>query len=123
LKSKDENLRGHAATVLAAIGPPAKAAVPALAETLREKKTSTVPSNASRALGKIGAPAVPKLIEALKDKQAHVRELAASALKDIGPPARPAVPALIVIAKEQKALMARLFAIDALGRIGPEARE
>src|SRR5262249_13179187 len=118
LKGKDENARGHACVALAKIGPAAKEAVPALVASLNEKKGSTVPANAALALGRIGKAAVGALAEALKSKEAHVREHAASALKDIGPDAREAIPALIVLAKDNKAGLARMFALDALGNIG-----
>src|SRR5215469_17048772 len=88
LKGKDENARGHVCVALAKIGPDAAEAVPALIAALKEKKDSTVPANAALALGRIGKAAVPSLVTALKDKSGRLRELAAGALKDIGPDAK-----------------------------------
>jgi len=73
------------------------------------------------ALGGAGAPAVPALIEALRDPSRAVREGAAHALGDIGARAAPAVEALIV-AFEDPDDFVRWKAARALGRIGPAAR-
>ena len=67
------------------IGPEAKAAVPVLAELLRDKNW-LVQSNAAETLGRIGPDAkiaVPVLSELLKDTNGQVRKVAADALKQI----------------------------------------
>ncbi len=74
---------------------------------------------AAEALGKIGDPqALPALIEALKDKDSGVREVAAGALREIGPQA---LPALIEALKDKDSEVRRAAA-EALGKIGgPQA--
>ena len=68
LKDEDEGVRRMAISALEEIGPDAKDAVPALIKALKDEN----PINgaiAASTLGKIGEPAVPDLIEALKDKR------------------------------------------------------
>lgn len=78
------------------LGPKARAAVPALAETLADADEG-VRLGAAMALESIGpdaAPAVPALARAVRDRDGNVRLWAAKALGKIGPPARSALPAL-----------------------------
>jgi HEAT repeat protein len=49
--------------------------------------------------GPQGAPAVPALVQALKDGDANVRLWACKALGAVGPAARSAVPALVDAAR------------------------
>jgi len=72
----------------------AKSAVQPLAQVLAEDEYRAVQTNAAAALTRIGAPAVPALIELLKHAREVVRMLAAGALGDMGPEARAALPAL-----------------------------
>jgi HEAT repeat protein len=76
--------------------------------------------DAADAIVKIGSPAVPFLIEALKDENKQVRWRAASALGEIGAEASSAVPALIVTLQDEDEYIRRIGAY-ALGKIGPEA--
>jgi len=75
---------------------------------------------AARALGRIGAPAVPELRRALADVDPGVRIQAAEVLARIGPEAESAVPDLIV-ALEDESEQVRKAAARALGQIGPAA--
>jgi HEAT repeat protein len=80
--------RISAVGVLGRIGSDAEAAVPILAETLRDKDEK-VRGFAAMALGKIGPEAkaaVPALIEALKDEDKNVRRHASFALEKINTP-------------------------------------
>ena len=80
---------------------------------------------AALALGRIGPEAkaaVPALVKALGDRNAHVRADAASALYFIGPAAKTAVPALIGLLGDTDRYV-RHWAVVALGKIGPEARK
>lgn len=79
-----------------------------------------VRQTATDSLARIGMPALPALIEALKDPQASVRDRAAHALARMGPPASQAVPALID-ALEDPDWRVRRSAARALGQIGPSA--
>jgi HEAT repeat protein len=60
---------------------------------------------------------VPKLIAALKDKDAETRHFSAVALQSIGPAARAALPALIELLKSEPD---RWMAGDALRQIDPK---
>ena len=75
---------------LGEIGPKAKAALPALIQTLQKDEDGGVRARAAGALGNIGPEAkevVSALIEALKDEDGGVRARAAEALRKINTPA------------------------------------
>src|SRR6266540_464814 len=73
---------------------------------------------AAVALGRIGKPATPALIEALSDADSRVRQYSMLALSYMGPVAAPSVPYLI--RSFEKADNENLgYAAEALGRIGP----
>ncbi len=106
---KDERVRYDALELLGRIGPGAKAAVSAVAETLKDK-SDPVRYQAAITLGKIGPEAkaaVPALALALLDEARRVdepfgkgyvlRDFTAVALGQIGPDAKAAVPALIEV--------------------------
>lgn len=77
-------------------------------------------SEASRALIRVGATAVPILVDALRDNRAYVREWAADVLGAIGPNASDAIPTLVdALADTDESV--RLAARQALDEI--EARE
>lgn len=69
-------------------------------EALRNKDDASHQS-APGALAKIGSPAVPALVEALRDEHKDVRSSAAYALGRIGPDAKAAVPALVEALKDE----------------------
>lgn len=76
--------------------------------------------DAADAIAKIGSPAVPALIEALKSENKQVRWRAASALGEIGAEASSAVPALTAALQDEDEYIRRIAAY-ALGKIGLEA--
>ncbi|HAJ61412.1 MAG TPA: PBS lyase [Cyanobacteria bacterium UBA8543] len=76
--------------------------------------------DAADAVVKIGSPAVPFLIEALKTDSKQVRWRAASALAEIGAEASSAVPSLMVMLHDEDEYIRRIAAY-ALGKIGPQA--
>ncbi len=81
---KDKNVRFYAAEALARLGLPDRG-LPVLIALLKGKSW-ILRKYAAMALGEIGAPAkaaIPALREALKDKEADVRNAAAEALKRI----------------------------------------
>jgi HEAT repeat protein len=81
-----------------------------------------VRETAADALARIGPPALPALIDALRDRNPDVRNRAAQALARMGPPAKPAVPELIV-ALHDSDWQVRRSAARALGQIGVAAEE
>lgn len=76
-----------------------------------------VQAQASLLLGSIGRPAVPVLIEGLKDEDKDVRTAAAAALISIGPEARFAVGTLVRALKDEDYFV-RWNSAVALGEIG-----
>jgi HEAT repeat protein len=109
-----------AAEEIAAIGPQAKDAVPALRKLLAK---SPWPDGAIRALGSVGpeaAAAVPELLEQLESKEGEVRANAAGALWKINRHPR-AIPALLEELKNPVDGNP-FYAIITAGRIGPAAK-
>ena len=99
-KSWNGALRESAASALGQFGP---AAVPALAELLKDKNES-VRRVAGWSLGRIGPEAkaaIPALTEMLKDKVESVRSVAASVLGKMGPEVKTAVPAIMELLKDK----------------------
>lgn len=77
---------------------------------------------AAEALGRIGPPAVPQLIEALHSDDAETRLVAAQTLARMGTDARDAVPNLIPLLEDPDERI-RKAAMRALGRVGPAASD
>lgn len=121
LQSNNDDIRGLAAEGLAAAGPAAKDAVPALADLLRDPKTSIeTKKSVAAALEKVGPaarPAIPVLIEVIQEKKQDdaIRRNAAAALVHIG---EPAVPALAIAFRN---VSAPFYIRDALRKIGKPA--
>ncbi len=90
-----------------------------LIDDLRSPDAAAV-DRAVRQLVEMGEPAVPALIEALKDPEARVRNAAASALWSLGPKARSAVPTLAAALADSDDGV-RLGAVMALESVGPDA--
>jgi HEAT repeat protein len=102
-----------------------------VARLMKELKSKDVKTRIAAAddLGHIGQikksyaePAVPALIETLRDTDAGVRKAAANALGKVDPDVKLAVPALVDALKD-KAPSVRQAAAIALGLIGPEAKD
>jgi hypothetical protein len=75
---------------------------------------------AADALGRIGPPAVPQLVEALHSPDAEVRLQAAQVLARMGSDARDSVPHLVDLLDDPDERI-RKTAARTLGRIGPDA--
>jgi HEAT repeat protein len=120
LKSRDSYQRRQAADALLALGPQAKAAVPALALALKDADR-TVRELAALALRRLGPHAkgvVPALVEVLRqDKDEFVRWKAAFALRHVGLEAK-IVPDLLEACKDVLGNV-RWEAQGALRQIGP----
>jgi HEAT repeat protein len=109
---------------------------PRSVQALREALTSdqkTTRSAALRSLGMIASgdnaavrdlvkPAIPDLINALRDKDDDVRMWAAIALGHIGPDAVSAVEPLVGLLKDEQNAQVISSAIRSLGEIGPGAK-
>ncbi len=95
--------------------------VPVLMKALGDSEAG-VRGVSTRALAKIGKPAVGAPIEALAGGNEQVRYRAAETLGLIGPDAAGAVPALIKALADKSATV-RMHAARSLGRIGPGARD
>jgi HEAT repeat protein len=119
----DGNYPGLAAGALGTIGPAAKTAVPALAKVLRQEN-GYAQNCAAQALGNIGPgaeAAVPALVDALelRDDAYPCAVDAAEALWRINQHPR-AIPVLVELLATDNGV---LPAAEALGRIGPAAKE
>jgi HEAT repeat protein len=121
LKSGGPAARQKALRALGRIGPEAKAAVPALIATLRNKDALYFEhTGALSALGRIGLPAVPPLIEIVKDKKAKTvdRMVASEALGRVGPDA---IPALVKLLKDEDK-WTRYWGAVAIRYVGPQGK-
>lgn len=117
LSDPDEEVRKNAAVALGQIGPAAAAAVEPLAELFAD--TDNVAVNAARALGGIGAPAMPAINAALAGADARARGWAGSALRFAA--RADMVPALELLLTSTDSVV-RADAAAGLARIGPQAR-
>jgi HEAT repeat protein len=106
------------AEVLGRIGPGAAAAVPTLAEALREPE-EPISRTAAGALEQIGPAAVPALVGALQDRDVSVRVGAARALGAIDRGAPAAVAVLTVGWRDPEARV-RVRAAEALWQIAED---
>ena len=110
--AQSERAREHSAAVLANMGHPAASALAALVT-----ESEAVRPLAARALGAMGAEAVPALMTVLEDEDAEVRRVAAHVLGHLGPVAVPATD-LLEQALEDEDVLVSLAAHDALELIG-----
>jgi HEAT repeat protein len=122
LQDKDLTVRAEVALALGEIGPAAKSAVPELLETLKSEDLVFVEPLVLGTLGKIGADAVPALVDALSAKQYRLRRGAAYALGLIGPKAAEASAGLSLLLADSEPELRSQAAI-ALGKIGPLAKQ
>jgi HEAT repeat protein len=92
-------------------------------EILKNTKSSSGERQAAQGrLVEIGQPAIPPLIQALKNEKPEISLTAAYTLGRMGPAAKEAVPALIQALKDANSEVRRVTAY-ALGQIGPAAQE
>ena len=124
LESTNVGVREHAARRLAAIGPPARVAVPKLLTLLRGgAEPESVRRSTEEALRAIGPPRpedASAVAEALQDTSCETaRRYAAEALGGAGDPAQ--APALAKALGDPDAQV-RARAAASLGRLGPSAR-
>ena len=118
LWDKDVRVRQMAVRALTDLGPAAESVLPILKRAIQGSNTDVVQS-ALDVLPALGEPAVPLLVETLKQRP-EIRPRVARMLARIGPAAKAAVPALVEIATDGDAA-ARSEALLALAAIGPDA--
>jgi HEAT repeat protein len=116
LSGPDRDVASAADSALEQLGPAARAAVPALSQAMRDR------GYGHGALAAIGAPALPALIQALRDPSPQVRRLAAAALGRMGPVAAPAVLTLVQVVSDPDFSVGQ-DAGHALAAIGPAGRD
>jgi HEAT repeat protein len=129
LDDADESLRNAAIQALGYIGPPARAAVPALLDELRIGNLTALDSLGS--IGPAAAEAAPVILAELEQLEGERVQPWIIALGKVGSDS--AVPFLIEFLRRQDekargagggqtSLFLRQRAVEALGRIGPPAR-
>jgi hypothetical protein len=91
-------------------------------EPLKPFEQWTEPETAAVALGRIGAAAVPDLVQALQNPDADVRLKAVAVLGRMGSDAAAAVPQLIPLLNDPD-VDVRKAAARTLGQIGPPAKD
>jgi HEAT repeat protein len=117
LQDADQAVRRHTVKALVAIRPGPKVMIPLFIK-LMEDSDPSVHARVLDAITEAGEPAVPGLIEALKnDKVAY---WACIVLRGMGPTAKAAVPALVAELKDPRPEIRREAAL-ALGAIGEAA--
>jgi HEAT repeat protein len=135
MKDHDRVVRAAAAGALSRLDRTAVEAIPVLAEALREQvRTEGIPGPHIEGLARFGKPAVPILIELLKDRRAVHRltsplgwttgpegEIlagqAAFALGEIGPEAVEALPALLEILRDRSGMESFPFVLHSVDRL------
>jgi HEAT repeat protein len=113
-------LRRSAVVTLGAVGQAAGVAVPALADLVLFDESAEVRDLAATALGQVGAEAAPALRALLSDVDVEVRRRAARALGEMGPTAASALDALAHAARDDNALV-RVRSLEAMWRIARDA--
>lgn len=122
LRASNLRTRMAAANALAALGPRAREAIPALLNAMARPSSEIEFSRAvSKALKAIGAAGVPQLVSVLRTGGAKARFHAAGALAKLGPDAAGAVAALAEAVENDADYSVRSNAASALGAIGAAA--
>ena len=125
IRDRDNEDKTNAATLLARIGPGAKAAIPDLIAMLADERFG-VRFEAALALtaieSKAAKSAVGVLIEGTKSTNNYQQHQSAKALAKIGPPANAAIPALEALFNA-KYIHSRYSAAEAVAQIEPAKTE
>jgi HEAT repeat protein len=117
LKSKEPRLRQGAAVALTELHGPSEIVGPALEEMMQDSDPS-VRAGAIKAVGSMGAKAVPGAIKSMQNKK--LRDAAVEVLKEAGPAAEPAVKDLTAALADPDPDYRREVQL-ALAAIGPGA--
>jgi HEAT repeat protein len=113
LQDPNEEVRESAIDALAQMGPTAKSAIPALIATFK----GNTEFSASAALSGIGTPAIPSLMQAVKDPNEAVRLGALQSLGGMGKGAKSIVPQIIPRLKDPspKVQVQTAWALQSMG--------
>jgi HEAT repeat protein len=133
VRHHDRDVGFRVVDALGKIGPEAAEAASVLVNTLKHPDCYYFVNEVADCIAKIGANAVPALVDAVNDRSMdsrviapggflNTRVIAAGVLGRMGPDAVEAVPALISALSDHSDGM-RLRALEALGKIGPKAAE
>ena len=123
--TKKGSNRSGVARALARYKKAGAVAVPVLLELLDTETDQNLRRNTIRALGSLGAaayPAVPRLIELLRESEAELTQSLVLAIRGIGPPAATALPQLISLLESGSTAAEPRYVLEAIGSIGPAAR-
>ena len=120
LKHKNWRVRVAAIDLIEGTGPAPTDMIPLLLGLIQKDPIGEVRLNAVDLLWKMGAPAVPALIDCLSSKTGYVRWRSAQALRFIAPVGESAIPALIKALGDEEG-HARWHAACALGNFGAKA--
>ncbi len=115
----DSRVRAEAARALGGIGPDAAAAIPDLVRLLTRSHPAPAAEWAKESLTQIGTPAVPALLEVLRNDDPGACIAAIEALGKLGPRSSPSLPRLIACLHDPSPRV-RIAAARTLGEIGPE---
>jgi HEAT repeat protein len=121
LKDKEYTVKASAVTALGDLGPLAVDAAEPLLDLTRDKDFVLLEPFVGASLASLGEGALPTLTQAVSDRSAERRHVAASALANMGPGASPAAAALAGALKADDPQTRRLAA-HALGKIGKAAK-
>ncbi|MCW3056023.1 MAG: repeat-containing protein [Chthonomonadales bacterium] len=119
MKKQSATARVRGVRYLGKLGPKAAAAVPALVEALKDPMPD-VQFGAADALSRIGTPALPALMAAIKNSNAQVRTYALLALMNMPPLPDTMIPSLIEVLRDENAGV-RANAAFVLGAMGVPA--
>jgi HEAT repeat protein len=114
----DKNVQRMAIRAWARIRPGPEVSVPLFSKLMADVDPATR-AGALNALAEVGKPAVPALVQSLKDEKATY--WVCLILGEIGPDAAEAVPALVEVLKADQRPEVRREAVLALAAIGPAA--
>ncbi|HEX4149354.1 MAG TPA: HEAT repeat domain-containing protein, partial [Pirellulales bacterium] len=117
LEDSDPTVRRMVVKAIVAIKPPQDVIMPVMIETLKRSEPGAI-LPALQSLAEAGEPAIPLLVDAMKDPRA--RYWACLVLASLGPQANGALAPLVEATKDSDPGVRR-EALLALGEIGPEA--
>ena len=120
--NRDDEAMRLAGEILSKFGSESAVAIPVFIEFMNSKYRNYQDYSANM-LSKIGVPAIPALVDRLKNGETDTKEAAATALGKIGPAAKDAIPALIETTKTVGNHYVKQAAVRAIMLIDPAVKE